>query len=142
MDLWRAKPGLAEVSSLQRLGPPNTAEANVRGGAVFRLRMTSSRPVATAVVGRTEVGATLQHPPRDAKGRVSLIVAFFACCCPRIARYAAGLRRGFWMAGRPEIASPLPHVADHIVETIAVSREAADRRGAGKSVGKAIVYGK
>src|SRR3954453_13629452 len=44
------------------------------------------------------------------------------------------------MARPIPVARPLPHVADHVVEPVAVRREASDRRRAGMTVLIAVVY--
>src|SRR5206468_1760334 len=53
-----------------------------------------------------------------------------------------GIDRGLLgMAGAVPIARPLPHVAYHVEESVAVRREAADRSGADVAVLAAVVDG-
>src|SRR3954447_3196447 len=44
------------------------------------------------------------------------------------------------MARAIPVACPLPHIADHVVEPVAVRREASDRGGAGMIVLIAVEY--
>src|SRR5690349_25165527 len=104
------------------------------GGGVDRLGMARRRAVAPAVVRRAEMGAALQHLARNPDGRLAGIIALRLRPAARILRHAAGLRRIGLMGDRPEIGGPLPDIADHVVETVAVRREAPDRRGPGPAV--------
>ena len=88
------------------------------GRGVHRLALPGRGTVAQAVVRRAEVRAALDHLAREA----------FAV--PRRWRAAR-----FLVLGRREpVARPLPDVAAHVVEPVAVRREAADRRGALEAV--------
>src|SRR5690625_1783755 len=121
---------------------PDAAEADMGRRAVFGLRMSGGRAIAAAVVGCAKVRTTLQHPARNPNRRLSLVVTLLPRGDAGIARNATGLRRRIVMARRPEIAGPLPDIADHVVKAVAVGRKAADRGRTGKAVGQAVVHGK
>ena len=74
--------------------------------------------------------AAFQHLPGNADFRLARIVAARLRAAARILRHAAGLGRIGRVAGRPEVHGPLPHIADHVENPIAVRRVRHDRRGA------------
>ena len=80
-------------------------------------RLARRRPVAEAVVRGAEVRAALDDAARERSS-------------PALA--AGGRAAGWSVAGcrREEVAGPLPDVAGHVVEAVAVRREAADGRRA------------
>src|SRR5262245_42491875 len=96
--------------------PHDAAKTNVASRRVDRLGLARRRPVAQAVVGRAEVRAAFHHPASGAS--------------PALARHTAGFS-GYFAAVRGEATrGPLPHIADHVVEAIAVCGKGVDRRGA------------
>src|ERR1700730_14814476 len=65
-----------------------------------------------------------------------------ACVLPSAAwifRNAAGLRRVRFMYLRIPVGGPLPDIADHVVDAVAVRREGRDRRGAIEAVAADIL---
>src|SRR5437016_3027280 len=98
----------------------DATKPNVAGGGVNRLTLARRRPIAQAVVGRTQMGSAFHHPTN---GRT---VAFD--------RHATGFLDGFGARRREEASGPLPHVADHVMESIAVGGKSIDGRGAFVSV--------
>src|SRR5580704_18028225 len=94
---------------------------------VDRLSVASGGPVAAAVIWRTEMRAAFQHLARNADLRPAGVVALRLRGPAWILRHAARLRSIGRVARRPEIRRPLPHVANHIVEAVAVGGERSDR---------------
>ncbi len=111
------------------------------GRGVGRLALPRRRPVAQAIVGRAEVRAALEHPARDVRVGLSGRVALLGGLDPRVARGAARLRYLVGVARREEVARPLPHVAGHVVQPVAVGGEGADRRRALVAVGQEVLPG-
>src|SRR6516225_2710944 len=117
----------------------DAAEADMAHAAVDHLCMPRRGPVSPAVVGRAEKRASLDDLARDARARLLRVVARLHPAARRPRRPAAGLRWvGFVALGEP-VAGPLPDIADHVVEAVAIGREAADRRGALEAVGLQIL---
>src|SRR5262245_54056755 len=58
------------------------------------------------------------------------VVAICLRAAARIFRDAAGLRSIGGVLGRIPVAGPLPDIADHVVDAVAVWRERGHRRGA------------
>src|SRR4029077_7046732 len=105
--------------------PRDASEADVAGRGVERLALPSGGSVAEAVVRRAEVGAALDHPPRD---RLSRRVALLAARHSRVAWDTARFLHLVCVARREEVGRPLPDVPGHVVEAVAVRRERAHRR--------------
>src|SRR5687767_12831382 len=108
--------------------PDDAAEANVAGRGIDRLREAGGWTVAPAVVGRAEMRAPLQNLARNRNLRRVWVVADVGTRAARVHRDAArlwGVSRMSWLI---PIAGPLPHVADHVMQSVAVGRIHAHRR--------------
>src|SRR3954469_23441210 len=99
-------------------------------GRVDRLWMTCGRAVAATVVGCTQVRAALKHLARNLDLWLAGVVTRSLGPAARIFRNATRLCSLDFMLGRPPISAPLPNVADHVVDAVAVRRERHDRRRA------------
>src|SRR3954447_14894185 len=95
---------------------------------VDRLCMACGGAVAAAVVRCTEKGTALDHLARNAHGRIAVVMAVGLTAAAGIYWDAACLRRIGGMPSREPIRGPLPDIADHVVEAVAVRRKASDRR--------------
>src|SRR5215470_10864004 len=122
-------PDAAAASSVTR-SPDDAAKADVARGSVDGLGVTCRWPVAAAIIWRAQVRAALQHLAWDADVRLAFIVTALLGRTVRIFRKATGAwRRGLVTRAIP-VGGPLPHVSDHVVESIAVGRIRGNRRGA------------
>jgi hypothetical protein len=111
----------------------------VGSGRVDRLALAGRRPVAQAVVRRAQVRAALDHPARDVRPRFAGNEAAARVGHPRVARHAAGpvvrspvvrspvVRSRVGRLRGEVVARPLPYVAGHVVQAVAVGREALYR---------------
>src|SRR5580704_9234597 len=72
----------------------------------------------------------LQHLARDSDVRKRRIVALLFPTAARVFGNAARLWRIGLVLRRVPVHRPLPDIADHVVEAVAVRREGANRRGA------------
>src|SRR6516164_650686 len=93
---------------------------------VDRLRVTRRRPVTPAIIRCAEMRAALNHLARDLALGLARIVAILSARATRIDRHAA--RMLLLMSCYIEVRGPLPNIADHIVEAIAIWGVGADRR--------------
>src|SRR6266508_2825498 len=110
----------------------NGAETKVPGAEIDLLRLARGRTIPRAVVGSAQERAALD----DAAWRLA------GSQCEVLQRGSAGIDRCLARVTRAiPIARPLPDIADHVVEAIAVRLEAADRRGPGVTVFVRIVDG-
>src|SRR5215475_10067185 len=104
----------------------------MRRAKVDFLRLSRRRTIARAVVGSAQVRAALDDAAWRLAGSQRQIVQFGAAridrCLPRVPRAIP-------------VGRPLPNIADHIVEAVAVRLEAADRRGPGVAVLVGVVDG-
>src|SRR6185369_8814714 len=99
---------LALSATRRRIAAVHAPEAQMRRRGVHRLRHSRGRPIATAVVGRTQVRAALHDLARNAHVRLARIEA-------RIGRAAARVGEG---AARVldlcvllvPVQRPLPHI--------------------------------
>src|SRR5690606_996883 len=107
--------------------PHDAPEAEVTGGGVHGLRHAGSRAVPPAVVRRAQVGTALDHLAGDADVRRVRVVARVAFPAARVRARAAGTDSVALLL--VPIARPLPDVAGHLVEPVAVGRERAHGRG-------------
>src|SRR5262249_30915004 len=114
----RAAPGFRD-RALAR----NAAKADVPGRAVDRLALPRRRAVAQAVVGRAEVRAALHDAAREA-------------VVPGGSTAPSGAGHGL-----EPVVRPLPDVAGHVVEAVAVRRIGLDRRGALVAVEQQVLPG-
>src|SRR5262245_39021317 len=97
----------------------------MRGAEIDLLGLAGGWSIAGTVVGSAQVRAALDDAAWRLSGRQRQIVQFGAA---RIDRCLPRVRRAI------PVGRPLPHVADHVVQAVAVRLEAADRRGAGVAV--------
>src|SRR4051812_18454374 len=94
----------SESGEMAALRADHAAEADVAGRGVDRLALARRRPVAEAVVGRAQMRAALDHASLDAGS-------------------GGRRRRAARRAGSAELEAvrrPLPHVAGHVVQAVAV----------------------
>src|ERR1043165_8710778 len=117
---------LVVFSSLS-LGTQDAAKADVARRRVDRLRVPSGRAITAAVVRRTQMRAALEHLAGNANVGLTGIVARRFRSAPRVFRDAARLRCVSLVLCGPPIRGPLPHVADHVVDAVAVRRECRHR---------------
>ena len=88
--------------------------------------LPGGRSVAQAVVRRAEVRASLDHAPWDRARRAVRARSLSSGESTRgLLRDAAGVLGLVGMTRRVEVGRPLPDVAGHVVEPVAVGREAA-----------------
>ena len=90
---------------------------------VDHLRPPCGRPVAHAVAVRTEVGAALDHLAGHSELRLPPVVASVDGAASRITRNSAGSVDFAWMAIGVPVGGPIPDVAGHVVQPVAVRRE-------------------
>src|SRR6476620_2840180 len=108
-------------------------------GSIDRLRMARCRPVASAVVRRAQMRAAFDDLLWNLDVGRSGVVAAILAPAARVLRDAAGLRRIRFMPWRVPVGRPFPDVADHVVKSVTVWRECADRRGALDAVGIGVL---
>src|SRR6476660_1556514 len=108
---------------------------------IHRFGMAGGRAIAPAIAWCAEMRAALQDPARNADRRLTRIITVGLGAAAGILRHAAGLGCIALMACRPEIRCPLPDIAEHVVDAIAVGGKGADRRGARKPVFPRILVG-
>src|SRR6476620_867085 len=124
----RCAPACRPSPSPLRRRAHDAAEAEMAGRRVDRFRVARGRPIAAAVVGRTEVRAPLDHLAWNPDLRLAGIVAVALLGSTRIVRRAARLHGLVRMPRHVPIGRPLPDVADDVVEPIAVRGKRANRR--------------
>src|SRR5438045_5261662 len=90
------------------------------GRGVDWFGVARSWSIAAAVIRRAEMRATLQDLARDPDLRLAGVVARLLTPAARVLRDAAGCRGIGCRSGGPPIGRPLPHIADHVVEPVAV----------------------
>src|SRR5262245_25695875 len=112
--------------------PHHTAESDMARRSVDRMGVARGGAVTPAIARRAQMRAALQHLARDAAG-IARIDAGHARILERAAMVRALRRCG------PPVGRPLPDVADHVVEAVAVRRERAHRRGARPAVEREIL---
>ena len=116
-------------------GGGNESETDVGGAGVGAFGLPRRRPVAAAVVGGAQEGAPLDdvlgHPglPRIAAGG-------------RIGQHRVVLAGEVIVAGPVPVRRPLPDIARHVPESIAIGGEAAHRSGAGEAIVSGVADGK
>src|SRR5262249_35091303 len=117
----------------------DTTETDVGRGRIDRLRVARGRAIPAAVVRRAEMRTALQNLARNPDVRLAGVVARGFRPAARVLRNAARLRRVGFVPGRIPIRGPFPHVADHIVEAVAVRRKGGDRRRALEPVEREVL---
>src|SRR5262249_56877077 len=90
---------------------------------VDRLGVARGRAIAAAVIRGAKVRTALQHLARNVNLWLAGIVALVLAPAARVVRGAASPCRIGLTPGRPPIGGPLPDVADHVVEAVAVRRK-------------------
>src|SRR5215470_10759638 len=137
----------APLCCRSRRGPPplaqpdDAAEPDVTGRRVDRLRQPCRRTVAITIIVGAEMRSALEHFARDSNGALARIEAVTLVAAARIHRNATRLLLVFGMLRLVPVARPLPGVADHIVEAVAVGRECAHRRRSREAVASEILPG-
>ena len=118
----------------------DASESKVARRGVNRLGHPRGRTVTAAVIGRAQIGPALDHlaweTQRELTGLDALrLLAADDRIDTRHGRAAAGrpIRRWSTVRGIP-VCRPLPHVADHVVQAVAVGRECSDRGGASVAI--------
>src|SRR5215831_15379657 len=86
--------------------------------------------------------AALQHLAGNPDFGLAGVVARVLTTAARVRRDAAGLLSICLVPGRVPVAGPFPHVADHVVDAVAVRRECGHWRGAIVPVKLAILVRK
>src|SRR5262249_36842488 len=120
----------------------DAAETDMAGRCIDRLGMPSRRPIAPAIVGRTEIRSALQDFARYPVAWLTGVVALVLLAA------AGALRDTAWLGGirgmtRTEaLGGPFPDVADHVVEAVLVGGERSDRGGAFVAVLGQVLPGK
>src|SRR6516165_3079770 len=104
----------------------------MRGAEVHFLRLPRGRAIARAVIGSAQKRAALDDPAWRLTAGQCEILQFGSA---RIDRCLARMARPI------QVTRPLPDIADHVVEAVAVRLEAADRRGPYVAVLVAVVDG-
>src|SRR4051794_13465252 len=92
--------------------------------------MPRRRAVATAVVRRAEMRAALQHLAGNFGGGLAGVVTALFAAAARILGDAAGCWRLALVLRRVPVAGPLPDIADHVADAVAVRRKGGHRRRA------------
>src|SRR6476646_1919259 len=95
-------------------------------GCVDRLRVSRSRPVASAVVRRAQMRAAFDDLLWNLDVGRSGVVAAILAPAARVLRDAAGLWGVGFVPRRVRVGRPLPDVADHVVQPVTVRREYGD----------------
>jgi hypothetical protein len=103
--------------------PLHTAKADMAHRAVDGLGMASGRTVSPAIIRahRCDPPLTILRAMRTVGCR--RIIASGLRAASRIARDATALCGILGMVRRPKVASPFPHIADHVVESVSIRRE-------------------
>src|SRR5215831_11444250 len=96
--------------------------------------MTSCRAIATAIVRRAQVRATLHNLVRNFNLRLTRIVACGLASAAGIFRNTAGFQRIGLMLRRVPVGGPFPDIADHVVDPVAVGWKGGHWRCAFKAV--------
>src|ERR1700730_14470787 len=104
----------------------------MRGAEVHFLRLPRGRSIAGAVVGSAQKRAALDDPAWGLTAGQGQVLQFGS----------SGIDRCIARVTRPiPVARPLPDIADHVIEAVAIGLEAADRRGPGVAVLIGVVDG-
>src|SRR5215469_5758219 len=144
---WRPRPTSQAIASvtLSWLVPPivqlsdgpspnDASEPQMARGRVHVLGMACGRTIAAAVIWRAQVRAAFNDLARNLCRRQAGIVTSLHRAAARIFRNAARLRRVGRVLGGPPVGGPFPHIADHVVDAVAVRRKRHHRRGAVEAI--------
>ncbi len=117
-------------------------EPDVTGRGVDRLRMTSSRTIAPTVIRSAKMGSSLEDLARDADRRLPHVEASGLRPSSRVRRNAACLGNLIDVTRAVPIQGPLPDIADHVVDAVAIWRKCVHRGRSIESVGRQVTLGK
>src|SRR5262249_54257175 len=109
---------------------------------VDRLRVTRRRAITATVIWSAKMRAALQYLSRNANFGLRRVVAVGLRSAERVRRSAARFGCIAGVARRIPVGRPLPDIADHVIEAIAVRRERGDRRGPLVAVGGEVLVRK
>src|ERR1700729_4181148 len=117
----------------------DTPESEVARRRIHRFRMARGRAVAAAVIRRAQMRAAFDDLAGDFDLRLAGVVALRLAAAARIFRNAACFRRVGLVLLRKPVGGPLPDIADHVVDAVAVGRKRGHRRGAVEAVAAKIL---
>src|SRR5580704_3407836 len=106
---------------------------------IHRFRMTRGRAIAAAVIRRAQMRAAFDYFAGDFDLRLAGGVALRLAAAARIFRNATRLRRVGLVLLRVPIGGPLPDIADHVVDAVAVGRKRRYGRRAIETVLAAVL---
>src|SRR4029079_12245846 len=109
------------------IGAPDAAKPDMRGRRVDGLALARGRPVAMTVVRCTEMRPALRDAARDQIDGIRRIVARRGVHHAWVPRRTAGVVDGSGVPSRKVVGRPLPDVAGHVEEAVAVRRKHPDR---------------
>src|SRR5262245_59170269 len=104
--------------------------------------MARRRAIAAAVVGRAQERPSLEYLAADLDLGLTGVEALPFAAATGISGDAAGLRCLRAVVPGVPVGRPLPDVADHVIEAVAVGREDANRRRAPVAVRAQVLVGK
>src|SRR5215469_14530688 len=133
----RAELGVLLTASVTPL-PDDAAKADVAGGGVDGLGVPRRGTVAAAIIGSAQMRAAFQYLARDADVRLAAVITALLRRPTRVLGRAARTRRSYLVARPEPVGSPLPDVADQVVQPIAVRRIRSDGRGARVAIGTGV----
>src|SRR5512133_3486500 len=93
-------------------------------GGINRLRHSCGGPVTAAVVRRTKERAALDDAPRDRDIRHLWIATLHS---KQLNIHGSTTGSNHRMSRRVPVRGPLPHIADHVVDPIAIGWKLSDR---------------
>jgi hypothetical protein len=112
----------------------------VPGGGVDRLALAGRGTVAQAVARSAQMRAALDHLARDSRRQVAARLGDDRVAEDGRAARRCSLTRASAGVPRPEeVAGPLPHVAGHVEQAVAVGRECSGRRGALEAIQEQVL---
>jgi hypothetical protein len=101
-------------------GPDDAPKSDVAGRRVDRLHMARGRAVAAAIIRRAEMRAALDHLSRNFDLGLGGVIARVLGRGARVLRDATRLRGVGGVNLREPIRCPLPDIADHVAQAVAV----------------------
>src|SRR5580693_1953061 len=119
---WRLQVKFGGVGSTGAFSD-HTPESEVARRRIHRFRMARGRAVAAAVIRRAQMRAAFDDLAGDFDLRLAGVVALRLAAAARIFRHTARLRRVGLVLLRVPIGGPLPDIADHVVDAVAVGRK-------------------
>src|SRR6266436_4187657 len=112
----------------------DAAKSEMAGRGIYRLGVARRRTIAAAIVRRAQMRTALDHLAWNPDVGLTRVVAAILAAAARILWNAAGFWRVSFVLRRMPVGRPLPDIADHVVDAVAVRRESGHRRGAFVSV--------